>query len=334
MSSAATTTIRALRQGDLDAVLAIDAEIEGRPRRDYFQRRLAAALKQPEQHVQFAAVEDGILAGHVLARRVHGEFGRPLPGLRIETVGVRAERRGHGVGQKLLDALADFARRHGLAELRTSAPWNQHRMVRWFDANRFVLAPSQIVECKVGEGYEAERDDALELPSGTQAGHEIDYGAPEANDFERVGRSRCDIRPMQPEDLQQIVRIDTEVTGSSREAYIAAKLDEAMDDSAIQVSLTARLDGAIVGYLMARADLGDFGRTDPAAVLDTIGVDPAYQRSGVGHALISQLFANLGALQVDRVETVVAPTHLALMGFLYGTGFKPSQRLSFVRAID
>ncbi|HWK83780.1 MAG TPA: GNAT family N-acetyltransferase, partial [Caldimonas sp.] len=72
---------------------------------------------------------------------------------------------------------------------------------------------------------------------------------------------------------------------------------------------------------------------EPVAVLDTIGVDPAYGHRGVGHALVSQLFANLGALHIDRVETVVAPTDLPLLGFLFDTGFKPSQRLSFVRPI-
>jgi hypothetical protein len=40
----------------------------------------------------------------------------------------------------------------------------------------------------------------------------------------------------------------------------------------------ARSDGALVGYLMARADLGDFGRTEPVAVIDTLGVDPEHGR--------------------------------------------------------
>lgn len=80
---------------------------------------------------------------------------------------------------------------------------------------------------------------------------------------------------------------------------------------------------------MARADLGDFGRTEPAAVIDTIGVDPEYAHRGVGRALLSQLFANLGALRVERVETVTAPRDQALLGFLFDAGFKPSQRLAF-----
>jgi ribosomal protein S18 acetylase RimI-like enzyme len=106
-----------------------------------------------------------------------------------------------------------------------------------------------------------------------------------------------------------------------------------MVDSAIRVSLTARLDQAIVGYLMASADLGDFGRTEPVAIIDTIGVDPEYAHRGIGHALLSQLFANLGALRIERIETIVAPRDLALLGFLYDVGFAPSQRIPFVRRL-
>jgi len=327
------TVVRPLSQQDLDEVVAIDAALEDHARRAYFQRRLQSALKQPGQHVQFAAADATGLVGYILARRTEGEFGRPLPGLRLEVVGVRPEQRGHGVGRLLMDALVNYAERHGVAELRTTATWNNHRMMAWLEAMGFALAPNQVVDCAVGEGYQAERGDALDLPEGTVNRAETDYGAPEGNDFDRVASVQPEVRAMQGADLPQIARIDRALTGRDREGYIAGKLAEAMDDSAIRVSLSARVDDAIVGYLMARADLGDFGRTDPVAVIDTIGVDPAYRHRGVGHALLSQLFANLGALQVDRVETVVAPSDLALLGFLYSTGFKPSQRLAFVRRL-
>ncbi len=333
MASDAGTTLRALTQQDLDAVVEIDAAIEGRARRAYFQRRVTAALRQPGLHVQLAAVDSAGLAGYILARRTEGEFGRRLPSLRLEIIGVRADLRGHGVGRLLLEALANYARKHGVPELRTAASWTNHRMLHWLATMGFALAPNQVVDCAVGDGYQAERSDALDLPVGAGPGHEIDYGAPEGNDFERTEKARSDVRTMRPEDLAQIVRIDRQITGRDRQAYIAGKLDEAMDDSAIRVSLTARLDSTIVGYLMARADLGDFGRTEPVAVLDTIGVDPAYGHRGVGHALVSQLFANLGALHIDRVESVLAPADLALLGFLYKTGFKPAQRLAFVRRL-
>jgi len=48
---------------------------------------------------------------------------------------------------------------------------------------------------------------------------------------------------------------------------------------------------------------------------------------------MSQLFVNLGALRVERVETIIAPRDMALLGFLYGCGFAPSQRLAFGRRV-
>jgi hypothetical protein len=42
---------------------------------------------------------------------------------------------------------------------------------------------------------------------------------------------------------------------------------------------------------------------------------------------------NLAGLGVERVETVVAPANLELMGFFYSAGFTPSERLSFLKQL-
>lgn len=329
-----STTVRALRPQDLDTVVAIDQAIEGRTRRSYVQRRLDAALREPSRHVQFGADDARGLAGYLLARVLHGEFGRREPGLRIELIGVRGDVQHYGIGRALFDALATYAGRHGLAELRTAASWNDHTMLRWLDVVGFRLAPDLIVDCVVGDGaYQPERDDAVGPAASAGAAHEIDYSAPAGNDYEKLARDRADLRSMRPSDLPAIVRIDRRLTGRERVDYMQAQLAEALDDSAIRVSLVARLDDVVVGYLMARTDLGDYGRTEPVAVIDTIGVDPDYSHRGVGHALLSQLFVNLGALRVERVETMIAPRDLELLGFLYRSGFAPSQRLAFVRRL-
>lgn len=326
--------IRALARDDLSAVVTIDATLEGRPRRAYIERRLAAALREPALHAQFAACDGGVLVGYILARVLQGEFGRSEPGLRLEMVGVRPDVRGHGTGQRLFDALASWAQRHGIRDLRTAAHWRNATMLHWLDTMGFALAPDLIIDRAVGERQPApEAVDDITLPAGQGPGLEVDFGAPEANDFERRSRARCDVRAMTPGDLREIVRIDRSITGRDRSAYIAARLGEAMDDSAIRVSLTARLDGAIVGFLMARADLGDFGRTEPVAVIDTLGVDSDYTHRGIGQALLAQLFANLDALHIERVETVVDATDLALLGFFYRAGLLPSQRLPFARRL-
>ncbi|MCC7325865.1 MAG: GNAT family N-acetyltransferase [Burkholderiales bacterium] len=328
------TTIRALRREDLEAVVDIDAVDEGRTRRGYFERRLDAALREPKLHAQFAAADDRGLVGYILARVLEGEFGRSAPGLRLEVIGVRADAKGKRVGASLFDALCDYGRRHQMTDIRTASAWNNHRMLRWVDAMGFALAPNHVIDCAVmGGEYHPARDDAKADESRAEAS-EIDYGANAANDYEHLARDNSDVRAMDDRDLADIVRIDRRLTGRDREDYMRHKLGEAMHGSAIRVSLSARLDDAVVGFVMARADLGDFGRTEPVAVIDTIGVDPGYAHRGVGHALLSQLFINLGALRIERVETVVAPRDFALQGFLYDVGFQPSQRLAFVRHLD
>ena len=206
-------------------------------------------------------------------------------------------------------------------------------MLRWLDENGFTVAANHIVDCAVAGGaYDASRDDAPVAAQGA-AYREIAYDGTQSNDFEHLARDVADIRLMQPTDLPDVVRIDAASAGHVRNDYMERKLAEAMHDSAIRVSLAARVDDAVAGFLMARVDLGDFGRTEPVAVLDTIGVHPDYRHRRVGHALLSQLFVNLGGLRIERVETVVAPRDLDLLGFLYAVGFAPSQRIPFARAL-
>jgi hypothetical protein len=48
---------------------------------------------------------------------------------------------------------------------------------------------------------------------------------------------------------------------------------------------------------------------------------------------MAQLFAQLEALHVERVETLVSLREPAIAGFFTRLGFAPSQRLAFVRRI-
>ena len=76
-----------------------------------------------------------------------------------------------------------------------------------------------------------------------------------------------------------------------------------------------------VGFIMARVDLGEFGRVETTAVIDTIGVDPDYQNKGVGRALVSQFLANLGTLRVEKVRTEVDWQDHDLLAYLDRNGF-------------
>ena len=171
------------------------------------------------------------------------------------------------------------------------------------------------------------------IPQRVGEASEISYGAPPRPDFGPLARDRIPVRSMAAGDLTALVEIDRRTTGHERVKYFERKLADALTDSDVRVSLVAELDGAPVGFIMARVDLGEFGRVDTTAVLDTIGVNPDYQNRGVGRALISQLLMNLATLRVETVRTEIDWKDRELLGYLDRSGFRPSQQLCFDQSL-
>lgn len=162
---------------------------------------------------------------------------------------------------------------------------------------------------------------------------EVNYSGQAAPDFGPLARDKIPVRSLEERDLHALVGIDRRITGRDRVAYFQRKLAEALTESDVRISLVAQLDGIPVGFIMARVDLGEFGRVETTAVIDTIGVDPDYRNRGVGRALISQLLVNLATLRVEKVRTEVDWQDHDLLGYLGHTGFLPSQRLCFERPL-
>lgn len=333
----AGVSLRRTKAEDMEAVVALDATILDRPRQFYFQRRLKAALDQTDLHVQFSAEQDGRLVGFIKARKLLGEFGRAEPALRLEAIAVAPSEQGRGIGSALLARLESEAKRMGVATIRTSASWRDHAIMQFFDGAGFEFARNLVLDCRIRQNRVAAHEgDKILAPAHVTgfSATEVDYSAAAANDFEALARDKFDVRALEAGDFADIVRIDQRVSGRRREDYIRESFEEAMNDSAVRVSLVARVDGIAAGFVTARADFGDYGRAEPVAVLDTIGVDPDYAHRGVGHALLSQLFANLAALRVERVETMVTRENFELLGFFYDAGFERSQRLSFDKRVS
>ena len=162
---------------------------------------------------------------------------------------------------------------------------------------------------------------------------EINYGGPPAPDFGPLARDRIPVRAMAERDLQALIAIDRRITGRDRSDYFERKLIEALEETDVRVSLVAERDGRPVGFIMARVDLGEFGRIEPTAVMDTIGVDPDYRDQGIGRALLSQLLVNLMTLRVEHVRSEIDWHDHTLLAVLDRCGFRPSQQLCFDHAI-
>ena len=320
--------LRSLHRDDLDRVSGIESRITGHSRKGFLERRFAAAAESPDGFIACAAVRDGKLAGYAIARIQEGEFGTPDAVAVLDVLGIDPDVQGKGIGKAVIVEIERRMKARGIGTLRTQVDWGNPGMIRFFSSAGFLLAPAQILERDTSPLREEIREigrAGADARSPMRAGG--DY-------YESLSRDRVPVRSLREDDLAAAVRIDRKLTGRDRSAYYAAKLREMLTESGILVSLVAEEDGFVVGFVMARVDFGEFGKIDKAAVLDTIGVHPGFAGSGIGHALLSQLFLNLATLQVETVLTQVSPENIGLHRFLYSCGFHPSQRLVLSKTIS
>jgi len=154
---------------------------------------------------------------------------------------------------------------------------------------------------------------------------------------EEPGRLDTDdvlVRTLEGKDLEAIVRIDAAAVGRRRQEYYQDRVKAALSDSRIHTSLVAELDGAVVGFLMSTNYYGEFGRPEPTAVIEALGVLPELRGQHVGEALMRQFVMNARALRVDRIRTEVAWNDHGLLRFFDKSGFAPSSRLVLERELN
>jgi ribosomal protein S18 acetylase RimI-like enzyme len=135
------------------------------------------------------------------------------------------------------------------------------------------------------------------------------------------------VRRLRPTDLERVVALDALVVGRSRRAYLSHKVEVNLLESSVQISLGVEVDGSLVGFLLARVWTGEFGATDPVAVLDTIGIHPDFQGRALGPAMMDQLAMNLRGLGVGQLRTELSWEDQDLLRFFHGQGFAPAPRL-------
>ena len=85
------------------------------------------------------------------------------------------------------------------------------------------------------------------------------------------------IRPLKNDDLDAIVGIDERVLGENRRNYWERKL-ELTNNKSSQISLVAEVEGEVVGFILGDVSGWEFGVPETIGWIDTIGIDPAYQK--------------------------------------------------------
>ena len=138
-------TVRPLTADDLDAVVAIDTSLTGRSRHGFFERRLAAALKDPKAFIYVGACAGETLKGYALVRLLGGEFGHDDAAM-LDAIGVCQEARGTGMGHALLCGIEDVMRHKGVTELQTETDWTNADLLGFLAHSGFERAPRLVLK--------------------------------------------------------------------------------------------------------------------------------------------------------------------------------------------
>ena len=151
------------------------------------------------------------------------------------------------------------------------------------------------------------------------------------------------IRVLDESDLDAVVEIDRRVLGKDRRAFWKRKI--AYAGIYPRPALVAEFEGKIVGFILGYVSGWEFGVPDTVGWIDTLGVDPNYQRHGIGRALFNaliEIFKRSGREEtpeakeaekrevegVNIVYTLASWSDWDLLRFYQAMGFKKGEMLN------
>jgi len=137
------------------------------------------------------------------------------------------------------------------------------------------------------------------------------------------------VRLMKLEDFNDVLAIDEKVNKVLREEYYKLKFEKLVKSGDyVPTSLVCENeDGKVVGFIMGELFIGEYGISEDRAKLDTIGVDPEYQKKGVGKLLLKEFIDHLKSLGVEKISTLVAWNDIELIKFFSSNNFEPSKTI-------
>jgi len=142
------------------------------------------------------------------------------------------------------------------------------------------------------------------------------------------------IRVLDENDLDAVVEIDRRVLGQERRSFWKRKI--AYAGIYPRPALVAVVEGKIVGFILGFVSGWEFGVPDTVGWIDTLGVDPAFQRRGIGRTLFNaliEIFRKSGRQEsvetserevegVNIVYTLASWNDWDLLQFYHSMGFR------------
>lgn len=137
-----------------------------------------------------------------------------------------------------------------------------------------------------------------------------------------MSRTAITVRPVEPSDLDAIIRIDEKLSGHTRKEYWQKRLELSWLRPP-WMSLAAETDGRVVGFVFGWVGESEFGIAGSTGWLDLIGVDPPYRGRGVGQALVERFVSSGRELRaICKVATLIDLAQPDVREFFVRLGFR------------
>jgi GNAT superfamily N-acetyltransferase len=135
------------------------------------------------------------------------------------------------------------------------------------------------------------------------------------------------IRPLGLENIKDIVRIEKRIEGKlgiineERMEYLKEATRFNIERSDPMLSLGAELDENIVGFIIGEIRIWEFGIGEKTGWIRILGVDPDFQRLGIGRKLGEALLEHFERRGIKRVRTMAEWYTGDLISFFKSLGF-------------
>lgn len=147
----AAVRVRQVLQADLEAVIALDAQVTGLKKSDYWAELYHRYGTGRRRERQFLVAEGARgIEGFVIGEVRDWEFGSPACGW-VFAINVRPGTRQAGVGSQLLEAICEGFRRLGVTKVRTLLARDNNLVLSFFRAQGMMAAPFIPLEMELGK---------------------------------------------------------------------------------------------------------------------------------------------------------------------------------------
>jgi len=135
------------------------------------------------------------------------------------------------------------------------------------------------------------------------------------------------IQPLSLDNIKDIVRIEKRIEGKlgiineERMEYLKEATRYNIERSDPMMSLGAELDENIVGFIIGEIRIWEFGIGEKTGWIRILGVDPDFQRLGIGRKLGEALLEHFERRGIKRVRTMAEWYTGDLISFFKSLGF-------------